>query len=400
MRVKLTYKKGNLTMKAKRECLLGLFLAVLFSLPAYAKVTSNIPRSNPGTYRGVRQVGMGNAGLALAAQTEDNRDNTAWFYNPAATHDYERDFHFDFMQIQGDISLSVVQLVRDVFDLADDVDSAATNQAQVDVFEAFVQSRFGDFQAMDAQVLPFVMTHKWFSLGVLVDSRTALSFRNQAYTNFEVLSQSDAGLVAGTAFGFLDDRLQVGTNVKVLYRGEVNELITVDDILNQDNLGADLNRGLGVGGDIGVKGQIPTFDNAILEYLAPTAALTYQDVGDTRFQGATNTEQSISAGLAIHPRIPLGSKGMASHLAIDMRELNQDKDLLTKLNVGYEIELPKLLFINTAVRGGLNQGYPAGGISFDFKLAKLEAAIYGQEMGAHTREKGLYRVALRTSIGF
>ena len=57
-------------------------------------------------------------------------------------------------------------------------------------------------------------------------------------------------------------------------------------------------------------------------------------------------------------------------------------------------------FFRPSVRVGGNQGYISGGVSLDFKYAKLEFATYGEEAGKFTRQKQLRRLATNLSFGF
>ena len=133
---------------------------------------------------------------------------------------------------------------------------------------------------------PVMVMHKWFSAGLLVDSRNTVSFRNRVFTSFELDSRSDFGGFVGGAYGFLEDQIQAGLNVKVLHRLSIRQVIAEDDVLaNSGDFGSALprNRATGFGIDLGLKGKVPDFDIAILERLAPTVALTWQDIGNARF---------------------------------------------------------------------------------------------------------------------
>ncbi|MBI1909774.1 MAG: hypothetical protein HYS22_06355 [Deltaproteobacteria bacterium] len=380
----------------------GLFLSLLLTLisPRLWAETTTIASENPSLAKGIRQLGMGNTGIALPAQTAMIRDESEWFYNPAAIHDYEKKMRYNLLGVQGDISAGAIPLIFDVLQLKDDIKAAATTEGKINAFNTFVQTRIGDFDSVNARVIPAMVNHQWFSVAMIVDTRTTISFRNAAFTNFEIFSRSDGGGVIGGAYGFLDDQLQVGLNLKVLHRLEISEVVTSDDILNTNDLGVTLERGTGVGVDLGLKGKIPTMENKILDYLKPTVGLTYQDIGNTRFSGnVSNTQQSVSTGFALHPTLPLGD-GLGSHFAVDFRELNQSSEFLTKLAVGYEVELPPLGFFHTAVRAGAYQGYVTGGLTADLKYGKLEFATYGQEVGATTHQKESRRIAWNLIFGF
>jgi hypothetical protein len=76
-------------------------------------------------------------------------------------------------------------------------------------------------------------------------------------------------------------------------------------------------------------------------------------------------------------------------VALDIRQLNQERAFLSKLHFGIESQFPWIL----SLRAGLNQGYISGGATFDLWIAKIEGAIYFEEVGARTSEKGNLRYA-------
>ena len=127
-------------------------------------------------------------------------------------------------------------------------------------------------------------------------------------------------------------------------------------------------------------------------------ALTYQDIGNTRFgNNVPDTQQSVSLGLALHP----AWGDWQFHFTNDFRELNQPTSFLKKWNIGAEAVAPQFWgFFRPSVRVGGNQGFITGGLTLDFKYAKLEFATYGEEAGKYTSQKQLRRLAANLSFGF
>jgi len=383
--------------KAKALGIVLLVLGIYVSLcsSAWAQTVSSIPMQNPSLYKGVRPLGMGNAFVAMPGS-----DENAPFYNPAAINDYPKKLHFRLLSPVIDFSPSVIGLTKDVLDLGKKINGETTTSAKVDDFRAFVDAHTGEFESIDVRLPLVQVQHRWFSASVLADSRTSFAFRNRSFTNLDLLSISDVGGTLGAARSFLEGRLQTGLNVKVLHRIAVDKIVTTADIINnakfKDTL--PINRGTGVGFDIGFKGSIPTFGKSWLNSLKPTAGFTWQDVGNTRFSGlAPNTPQSITIGLAVHPEWGKWT----FHVANDFRELNQDSPFLTKWHIGAEAVAPKIWKIfRPSFRVGGNQAYISGGASLDFKYAKLEFATYAEDVGKVIREKPLRRIAANLSFGF
>ncbi len=356
---------------------------------------SHIAAETPSLMKGTRPLGMGNAFLAMPGT-----DENAPFYNPAAINDYEKKLHFRFVSPSVDISPGSIGMVQDIRDLADDIDAAGSDSEKIGVFQTFVDQHTGQFESAQVR-LPLVMAmHKYFSAGLLADSRTTFSFRDRSLTNIDLSSRSDFGGFIGSAYSFFDDRLQAGLNVKVLHRLSIDEVITINDIVNNVDFGDTIprRRATGVGFDIGLKGKIPTFNVAWLEKLQPTAGFTWQDVGNTRFSGLVpDTEQSVSIGFAVHPTW----NKWQFHIAQDFRELNQSTSFLKKWNIGAEVMAPQMgNFFTPSVRIGGHQGYISAGASLDFRYAKLEFATYAEEAGQYTSQKQLRRIVGNVSFGF
>lgn len=366
----------------------------------FAQATTTIPTEHPSVYKGVRPVGMGNAFVAMPGQ-----DENAMFYNPASINDFPKAYHFRFVSPLVDFSPGAIGLASDLFDLADNIDAQATDAGKIDTFRAFVNQHTGQFESIQARVPVVSVYHKWFGASILADSRSTISFRNRAFTNVEVMSRSDFGGVIGSAYNFkdvlgIDENFQIGVAVKVLHRLSIDEIVTTDDVINTADFGDTLprRRATGVGADIGLKGDLPTFGQKWLEAVKPTLGFTWQDIGNTRFgNNVPDTEQSISVGFALHPKIGDWQLNFAN----DFRELNQSSSFLKKWNIGAEAVGPLFWnFFRPSVRIGGNQGYFAAGTSLDFKFVKLEFATYGEEAGKFTTQKQLRRLAVNLSFGF
>ena len=381
-----------------RLSLFGFLLCLCSVSPLGAQTT--IPNESPSLYKGTRPLGMGNAFVAMPGI-----DENAAFYNPAAINDYEKKLHMRILSPAIDFSTGIIGLVKDVKTMADDINAKTNSSDKVEVFRSFVNTHTGQVESVNVALPMAIAMHKYFTFATLMDTRNTVSLRNRAFTNAEIASRSDAGGLIGTAYNFkdrlgIDENFQVGLNVKVLYRFDIEKTITVADISNTAKFGdiIPFNRGTGVGFDLGLKGDVPTFGYAWLEALKPTLGLVWQDVGNTRFSGtAPNTTQSISTGFAVHPKFG----DWQLHVANDFRELNQDSGFLQKWNIGAEIMGPRMAgFFTPSVRVGGNQGYIAAGTSLDFRFAKLEFATYGEEAGQFSTQKQVRRIASNISFGF
>jgi len=377
----------------KKNFTASLFFTLL-SLVASAQTTTSIPDNYPSLGRGIRPLGMGNAFLSMKG-TDDN----ALYYNPAAINDFDRNIDFRMPSPIVDFNTGMIDTVKDVFDLADDLDKETSDSGKTTTFNTFFNNHVGDFNSVNLLLPFFGVQHKRIAASVVLDSRSTISLRNRAFPNFELKTRNDGGVIVGGAHGFFFDDLQVGAAVKFLYRVGLEEIITMNDILAgslDSQIGLDQwKKGFGVGGDVGVKYKVYDFESSVMEFLQPTVAATWQDVGNTRFSGgAPNTRQSMSAGFGIHPEL---GPAQFSILA-DFREINQKQDLMKKMHAGVEARFKELLFTETAIRGGVNQGYPTAGLSLDWPVFGIDVAFYGEEVGKTTRQKAVYHLA--TALNF
>lgn len=371
-------------------CLIGAAFAPSVAEARAARDTG-IGWEYPSLLRGVRPLGMGNAFVAMPGT-----DYVAQFYNPAAINDFEAKRHYQFLNPTIGFSSKTFSLISDVKQLNDDL-KGATNQQKIDRFETFTREHTGEFHHVDVGIPLALIRHKWYAGGIVADSRSTISLRNMSFPNFEVKSISDIGGIVGSAYGFFDETLQVGGNLKFLYRMGIEDQVTTADAVN-GSIGGVLGysqwkKGFGVGVDLGAKYKIPFMKDT----LAPTFAVSFQDIGMTRFTGgAQKTPMSLTAGAGIFPKI--GDIELA--ILTDFREINQRVDILKKFHFGVEAKFPEVIHTKLAVRAGCNQGYPAVGMSAEWPIVTLNLAFYGEESGERSYQKANYRFMSQLAFGF
>lgn len=382
-----------------KKTLLIIAIGIMLTPSLLFAEKTHIANTYPIIGRSIRALGMGNALLGMKGI---DSDTSPLFYNPAAIHDYSGDLKWTTGLLPVppfEFNYGTINLIRDVFDFKDDVRRATTDSGKIDVFNSFVNKHIGEFHDLALHV-PLVGAHnRYFSASLISDDNIGISFRNRAFPNFEIKATSYTGVAVGGAYGFLDDEsLEVGAAMKVLYGVTNEQVVTVSDILQNnfdDFKWSNWKRGLGLGFDLGVKYKIPDFNQGWLDILEPTVAVTYQNIGKTRFiamkknGGPDALPQSVSAGVGIHPTF--GS--IETSFLIDIREINIKEDFLMKLNVGAEARFPKRFALKPSVRAGVNQGYPTVGAGLEIWKVTWNIAFFGKELGEVTREKGGYRLA-------
>lgn len=363
-------------MKYLSRFLAAAAVCSLLASPAQARETS-IPDAPVNFGSSVRAMGMGGSMLTMPA-----RDTSDMFYNPANLHDLPADWRFTLMGLQAGISKNIVTVAKDVINLADDLDDSTTTSSDLTLFDTFFTRHVGKLNTVRVAVNPFSMGRKDWGVALVNEAVTTISLRNAAFPNFEVRAVGNAGAGFGHAQSFLGGDLVIGALVKGIYHVETDRVITTSDIIantvtDQIKWNA-WTKAFGIGGDVGMRYRLP------LVALNPVLAVVYQDIANTRFfkSGVASIKQSVNAALGIHPT--LGEFGLSVEAGAS--QINQKRDLMTKLHAGTELRFPKLGFVQLAVRGGMNQGYPTAGLSLDFRNFVLDAAYTNEESGSVSRE--------------
>ena len=369
-------------------------IILFFSAAAIAapRKPTGIGDNYPIIMRSTRALGMGNAFTAMPGT-----DAFAQYYNPAAINDYDEERRYDVGAPQTDFTPAFFELVGDLLDLKRELHGAATSRDKIDFFDRFTARNTGDFEQFITSMPLFHVRQKHYAAGVIADARAVISLRNKAFPNFEFKSACTAGLVGGSALGFFGDTLQLGGNLKFLFRTGIEDQITTGDILNsgiKQLIGWHAwDKGVGGGADLGLKYKLPLFRSS----LKPTVSLVVQDVADSRFTGSVaKMPMSVTMGAGIFPTI--GGNDFA--FLVDFREINQRRNFLTKFHVGMEAKLPRMGTLQFAIRGGCNQGYPAFGLSAAWPFLRLDFAFYGEEAGQYTSSKADYHTAAQLAFDF
>ena len=375
-------------------------LTVVIACITSASAIDLLPQESPSFNRRVRNLGMGNVGVSILGTTD-----SAVFYNPAGLNDITKS-EVRFMTVTAEVSQSSTGLINDVMDLSDAVEAADGNADKTRALNDFIQDRTGEFQHLRLAVELLSYTKKNFAAGLLFDEKLDLSFRDQSFPHFDMRNLGDVGGYVAFSTDFWDKLLQVGMSFKPNMRFSLNESeqqITFADVTtenaNGDPIlvdqfkGIDNNRQFAIPVDFGVKSNL-AFDfwknSFVIEQLKPQVGLTWEDVGNPSFAPLPSPGQTVNAGVSINPELAK----FKSLFAVEFREINRDRPLLSKLHIGTEVKFPWVL----ALRGGYSQGYLSGGATIDLVFVKIDGAVYYEEVGFHTREDGNLRYA--ATFGF
>ncbi len=360
---------------------IGLTFLLLFFAPCAFGELLRTP------YPGVRPTGMGNAFLAISD------DNNALWYNPAGLARV-KDYHVS------------------IIDLSMAVDSFATLGRLGD---ALFGGNYNGLIEADKQFVRVgtrpTLGMPYFSMALFNQANAFLEMSDidNLNANVDIYAFNDIGLALG--FGVpLGPYVSVGATGRVFHRTGVDATLTALDLITQlglpstndfmaaafDHVVELAGAGLGIGIDLGVMASVPLPAG----YPRWTLAAVANDVGTTSFRpiglesGPPSVPMTVHFGTALE--YELGMRRGHLNLAFDFRNAFDSASLIKKTNLG--IEYKHRYF---ALRGGLSQGYPSGGISFQFPPhTRIHFSTYGAELGAGLWQRAQRFYMLQFAIGF
>lgn len=243
----------------------------------------------------------------------------------------------------------------------------------------------------------------------LVLRRAAIGVVSAATTDLLVAkSKDDAGLevaegyasvIQGATFSLahdlFDNALLFGATFKYLVRGEgelkvsLAEADKVKDLKDEEFFGY----GNGAGADVGVMWRGRSRMN-------PSIGATVTDVGNTKFTPQNSSKdispllQKVNIGVAVAP----GTKASKFRILADFKDVTgkETDNVYKRSHFGGELTFLDMV----GVTGGLNQGYPCGGMYVDLRILRVDIGAYTEEVGekAGSRPDKRYYAALKAGF--
>jgi hypothetical protein len=317
-------------------------------------------------FRGIRQEGMGGAGVAVVD------DETALFINPSGLGKI-RGPYFSPLNIQAEVTDPTQ---------AGMVNNTGDSTAFMSPKEALDLALKNPYQHIhaEAQTLPaFVTTN--FGIGVYgrysVDAEVT-SASNSVQMNYF----NDYGAELGYCFRLFSGRIKIGVAGKIINRVYVNQTYPVATDLSLQNIAQE---GTGAGLDTSIMLTAPWA-------WLPSITAVVHDVGGTNFTLGNGLfyktginpppqAQEINAGLGLFPIF--SSRSRASITAEWDDLLNaQPLDAWRSFHAGVEFNFNDVLFI----RGGVNEHYWTAGLEVVLGHNQIQLASYGEEIGVAPQE--------------
>jgi hypothetical protein len=348
-----TYRK----IKSKTHFLWAVSVLATFLLATSAKAGQNFEY-----YRGIRQMGMGGASIAVV------NDETSLLLNPAGLGKL-RDYIITVADPEVDIGAKTqaiigtgVTTVLDPQSTLDALNQGHQNKPlylRTQVFPSIVVPNFG------------IGIFKKYEVSAEVDTTNNL-YRYQYF--------NETALVLGYDFRFWDGRIKIGFSGRFTNRAVASDT-ALDPASTTLTLEPMIKEGLGAAADGGIILSAPWA-------LLPTLAAVYRDIGNTHYNvndgilfNATErpdvTNGTLDVALAIFPIIGKRSRSSFTLEYRDILTTSEETDPSRRYHAGIEFNFSDALFL----RGGYNQRYFTYGLEFSMANYQFQAASYGEEIG-------------------
>jgi hypothetical protein len=336
-------------------------------------------------YTGVRQNGMGGAGVAAV------NDETALLTNPALL-----------AKLRGYIVTIVdPEISGGAQNLAIVGSNAPAQMLEPNGLLTALNQQTNKHWHAKAQLFPsFVLSN--FGMGVfykqVYDAEVVSSTPTSGTPRFLFDYTYDTGMVMGYALRFFDGRVKLGMAGRYINRVEARK--DLDPTVAAAAIGDQVSEGAGLAVDGGISLTAPwTF--------LPTIAASIHDIGTTRYdlnngffykngRRPLDSSPKVDVGIAI---FPIHANHIRSVFTVDYRDITtagEETDAIRRIHGGVEVNIADAIF----ARAGMNQRYWTAGLEFSMRYLQIQAATYGEEIGTATAYREDRRYTGKLSIRF
>ncbi len=330
-------------------------------------------------YRGVRQMGMGGASIAVV------NDETSVLSNPNGLGRL-RDSFFTLIdpELTGSSSGSETM-----------VGTAILNSVNPDDVYSQLSDQVGEPYYFKGQVFPSIVFPN-FGVGVL--GKYEILSRRNADGSFDYNYQNDYSLNLGYNLGFWGGRIKVGFAGRLINRVEFAGTRSASDSLAISSFATE---GVGIAVDSGITFAAPW------RYI-PTLTVYVRDIGNTSFtagggffgngvNGRPNTvEQSIDAAVALFPIYGKSSRGVFTVEYTGIDSTDSVDDHMDRIHIGTEVNMWDAYFF----RAGWHQNDWTAGLEYATGMFQLQAATYSEQVVFPNLTDRDRRVVIKFAVRF
>lgn len=331
-------------------------------------------------YNGIRQMGMGGAGIATV------NDETALLLNPAALGKLRGPI-FTIFDPEGHANSTPAQTYKD---------ASGKDLADLQQLMDWAKTAPGKHYHARAQMFPsFVTTN--FGMGVLgkfgYDGRV-----NADGTSYRLDYVTDVALVLGYNVRLFDGIIKIGTSGRIVNRIEAREDIPTT---RTDLTWSEFQKeGLGVAADGGMLITIPW------KFL-PTLAAVWRDMGQTTFSSRQglfknttrrpdDVKQTVDVGFSVTPLLGNKTRLQISGEFRDVNNTADETDAMRRVHAGMEFNFSDTFFL----RGGMNQRFWTAGMELAIMQFQMQLGSYGEDIGTAAQPIEDRRYMAKFSVRF
>lgn len=349
-------------------------------------------------YMSTRAMGMGNAGIAISD------DESATFYNPAGLPQLTESKWNLFIKGGADPK---------ILDLMDDIDKAGNdNQALAEAIE----SKYGKTYSLRAPSLGILYANrKWGIAFIPADVSAFVKPQAGLGPVINLNAYQDSTLAFSRAWSLRNvsrGKVDIGFTSKFIYRAHLEKVITVPDLMADNNILAkeDSNEGLTFDLDFAAMYHMPEYSSGFLHYMQPSFGLVVRNALDYGYFANFGLYADDKQGdpEKLRRRVDVGSAFTmpkwsiwTTRWAFDIRDIAHPNWTLRKgLHAGVEFLWEMNRHWKGGWRAGVNQGYWTAGFTGQLWVLKLDLATMGQEMGTESVKEESRLYMFTASIDF
>ena len=358
----------------------------------------------PYVYKSSRALAMGGANVAIGGRFD------SVFHNPAGLSRMpENNWEVNILDLNVDYNSDAVDFsedISDAFDTGDINNSGSTDDDQLKAVNDVLKDYRGKNIHLYAASLSSVANNYGdYSLGIggLVSAKVdAMPHQGFGLDGLlEVDTYIQTGVIVGVGAEPLSN-LHAGIAVKFLNREAVNHFFTAKEITeNEDNLGDYIKD------DLAENGSAVGFDAGLIyafwqnSFIRPSLGLSVMDIGDTDFDAAGKVPMTVNLGIAATGDLLVFKSLTVGLDYVDLfNNYEEDDDWGKRVRVGGELIVTDSSIFSAALRAGLYQGYPTGGVEIRFSVVRVTYTTYAEELGAYAGQDMDRRHMLALNIGW
>lgn len=312
-------------------------------------------------YQGVRQLGMGGAGIGVV------NDETSLLINPAGLGKLR-----DYIVTVVDPEVTYGADNGRVLPKGKTLAFTSPQDLLDSLNKAKDRNFYGKLQLFPSVIFP--------NVGVGALAKYEISARVDSATNkLNYFYRNDLAGVVGLNMTLFSGIIKIGGSGRWVNRVEANE--SIDSTSTNLSLKALAKQGLGVAGDAGIIISAPVT-------LLPSLSLVARDIGTTSYNlgggifggypsGLAATKQTYDAALSFFPLFTSRVRGSFTAEYRDVLNTLKEKDVMRRVHVGFEVNVGDSYF----VRAGMNQKYWTMGLELATRFYQFQFATYGEDIG-------------------